>query len=230
MCFLLISLALTVAQPAPESTMFEGLLDRLPQAAPREFATPDAVVREYFEAIINNQVERTFKCVPLRAQYVAASFEAEVTRLGAYSPTSTSPPEDHYSRFMEVLQGHHATVKFLRYLLLAKADREAAEALNSVTSAELVDGKVDPQWVKRMAEVLSLQKLSKYEIKTLTSEPCPSKPSGFGGVTISEAAFVHVVIAKGDIEIQQELLVGKVGENFQILRFPSLPSGFRGSP
>lgn len=227
---LVVVAAAAAAASAPqedEGQFFAAMLDRFPQARPGEFPTPESVVREYFQAIIDNQVVRTFKCLPLKERYRASAFETQVARLGVYDPTSIPSPEDHYSRFMKVLTGHHRTVYFLRCMLLAKSDPEMAELFKKRTDAEMKGGKIDPEWIQRMADRLSLRKLRKWRIKEISYDP-PQKAKELHGIPVSETTMVRITLVHGESELPlEDIVVAKIEGKYQIMYFLGLPSGFR---
>lgn len=221
---MLVIASLAVAPLVDEAEFFSSELERFPRAAPGEFATPDSVVREFFVGIFSNQVGRTFKCFPLRERYAALAFEREVARLTVYSPTTTPVPGDHYSRFVSVLESHNKFVRFYRLFFLARTGPEAQRALASVNDEGFTGKEVDPKWIKQMAEILDLGKLSAYSIKDISSEACKVKVGQCGGIAVSDQAVVRIVIVKGDVEITQEFLVAKVSGNYQIMASLSYPN------
>lgn len=206
-----------------ESEFFGGILRQLPTPKEGEFPTPESVVRAYFESLLQNRIGDTFKCVPLREKYAASNFKSDIEYTSVYSAQIPSP-EDYYTRFIKALSEHYKAVNLLRYLLLwQQLDPEALKALEVRTEAKFKGGELDAEWLKSIAERTSLEKLRVYHIKSIRVEPRPGQPDRIHRLQVSDLAFATVTISGGGKEIQVEVMVAKVGGNYQILWFSSLP-------
>jgi len=202
---------------------FRSVLETFPHAGPGEFPTPDSVVRAYFQAILDNDVGRTFACLPLRQRYETSGFDEQVRRTGVYDPASNPFPGNGYTRFLKVLGSHHRTVHSLRLLLLAKANPEV-EALfekQSYIDAKRKDGKIDPAWLGEMRERLDLDQLRRWRIKEVAAGT-PEEAEALHGIPVSATARVSITLAHGETELPpiRNIVVAKIDGNYQIMLFP----------
>lgn len=205
-----------------EVAFFRSMLAGLPQARPGAFPTPESVVRAYFQAVIDNAVPQTFRCLPLRRRYEAAAFDEQVRRTGVYDSGSMTVPGDGYRRYIRVLSSHHRTLTFLRFTLLARMDPEVAAILRERTyiDAPMSGDAVDPAWLEGMIERLDPGRLAGWRVKDVTAGP-PEEAEELHGIPVTATARVSVTLAHGEVELPVEnVVVARIDGNYQIMFFP----------
>lgn len=214
-----------------EREFFSHLVDALPKAAPGEFRTPESVARYFVQAIIDNHVQDTFRCVPLKQMYAARTFENETTFVGGYSARDELPDDD-YGRYLRLISGsHYLPVQKIRVSLLLAINPSETNLLQGFQKAEDKDPAVLKKWMEGLSKDLSFRNLTNATISSVTDKQLKRQLKTMGGLSFKGLHGMTVQVSVRDSKIPITFGVGLVDGNYQVdpvsVEFDMVPPAFK---
>jgi hypothetical protein len=201
-----------------EREFITHIIDVLPKASPGEFKTPDSVASYFVQAIIENHLQETFRCVPLSQMFAIDTFENRVRYVGNYYNASKDTlPDDDYGRYLKLLtEFHYFPVEKCRIALLLANDQFRTNMTEKLGHPESQDPSVINKWLEKLSKDLSFQNLAKATITSVNSKSKHTELKHLGVLPFKDITEVtiHVSIQSSDIPIT--FLVGSVDGNYQI--------------
>lgn len=96
-----------VRKDEPESTFLENFQADLPQPTEAQFSTPESVVKAFFEAVNDHDLDSALKCFPIMEKYRANTIDNHFSRLHTYELQGDAP--------IPSFESHNFFTSFLEY-------------------------------------------------------------------------------------------------------------------
>ena len=200
-----------------EREFFSRLIDALPRASSAEFKTPDSVARFFVQGIIDNRIQDTFRCVPLRQMFASDTFENNVRYVGNTYRASMGLPEDDYGRYLKLLdQFHYMPVQKCRVVLLLASDQSKTNLVEGLQRPSNHETTVVNKWREKLSGDLSFRSFTNATISSIISEPRNTELRHVGVLAFKEIHKVVVHVSVRNSEVPITFLVGIVDDNYQI--------------
>lgn len=204
-------------QAETEREFFSHLVDALPKAAPGEFKTPESVARYFVQAIIDNRVQDTFRCIPLNQMYAADTFEKTENYIGNTFNARDGLPDDDYGRYLRLISGsHYLPVQKIRVSLLLAINPSTTNLLQGVQKPEDTDPAAINKWVEKLSNDLSFQNLTNATISSVTSKALKRELKRMGDLSFKDLHRMTVQVSVRDSKIAINFGAGLVDGNYQV--------------
>lgn len=225
--FLLSVIGMLQLRAETEREFFSHLVDSLPKAAPGEFKTPESVARYFVQAIIDNHVQDTFRCVPLSRMYAVDTFENTEKYIGDSYNARDGLPDDNFLRYQKLLiYNDYMPVQKIRIGLLLAIDSSKTNLLERLQKPESKDPAVVNKWLEKLSNDLSFRNLTNAIISSVTAEKPETTEWKYLGILPFQdlhKVTVHISVRGSDNPV--EFGVGMLDGNWQIHALLSWPTG-----
>ena len=192
--------------------LVEVILDAIPQPAAGEFTTAESVVAHLLQCIKDRDFDNSLKCLPIRRHYDSITFDVSVSHLGMFSMISTPLPERGFHNLSLAMQ---YTAIYNRVSLgLLGIDWGRSQVIEIDTEA----GPAKLKELRRNLDVTRLKNVGVKEIKISMKIPKDRVSDFQKALGVQETCIVEAVVrVDSDTTETVEFLVGKIGDNWQIL-------------
>jgi hypothetical protein len=205
-----------------QKNYIEEIINNFPIPEDNEFDTPESVINVYIDSIKENDIDQTFKCLPIKEYYDARNLENYTKYMKAYTYIDGPVPELYFHNYLKAMEPFERSWSKLVYLALFYEEGDTFGVTNEDSPRTI---KVDPNTIegaKKLEELttsIDVEKIKQSIGEIKISKGLSKKINLIHqamGVT-EEKLVVTTINIRKKFNLELEFDVGKIGSNWRII-------------